>query len=48
MWEYPSPQMFFNAMRRKGHNPREEDMATVVAIHNSVNERAWTEVMKWE
>lgn len=48
VWEYPSPQMFFNAMRRKGHDPREEDMATVVAIHNVVNERAWTEVMRWE
>jgi cytochrome c heme-lyase len=48
VWEYPSPQMFFNAMRRKGHNPNEEDMATVVAIHNAVNERAWMEVMKWE
>ena len=48
MWEYPSPQMFFNAMRRKGHNPREEEMEMVVAIHNAVNERAWQEVLKWE
>jgi hypothetical protein len=48
VWEYPSPQMFFNAMRRKGYEPREEDMATVVSIHNAVNERAWMEVMKWE
>jgi cytochrome c heme-lyase len=26
-WVYPSEQMFFNAMRRKGWSPREEDMA---------------------
>lgn len=47
-WVYPSPQMFFNAMQRKGWSPREEDMPTVVAIHNAVNERAWGEVLKWE
>ena len=47
-WEYPSPQMFFNAMRRKGYQPSEGDMGTVVAIHNAVNERAWTEVLRWE
>ena len=62
---YPSEQMFFNAMRRKGWSPREEDMArcelrtrsavrcllcvsSVVAIHNTVNERAWREVLAWE
>ena len=47
-WVYPSPQMFYNAMQRKGWSPKEEDMASVVAIHNAVNERAWSEVMKWE
>ena len=36
---YPTAQMFFNAMRRKGYQPREEEMRTVVAIHNTVNER---------
>jgi cytochrome c heme-lyase len=66
--------MFFNAMRRKGWDPREEDMSrhacktalrlracfrahaaaeralarSVVAIHNTVNERAWREVLAWE
>ena len=25
-WTYPSEQMFFNAMRRKGWVPREDDM----------------------
>ena len=48
LWEYPSPQMFFNAMRRKGYQPSEQDMSMVVAIHNAVNERAWSEVLDWE
>ena len=47
-WVYPSEQMFFNAMKRKGWGPKEEDMPVVVSIHNAVNERAWGEVMKWE
>ena len=47
-WVYPSQQMFFNAMRRKGWSPDENDMASVVAIHNAVNERAWQEVVAWE
>ena len=71
-WTYPSEQMFFNAMRRKGWVPREDDMprcgerlclrtlargthadshlaaCSVVAIHNTVNERAWREVLAWE
>ena len=36
--------MFYNAMRRKGWSPSEQDMEAVVAIHNGVNERAWSEV----
>ena len=43
-WVYPSAQMFYNAMRRKGFEPHEEDMRTVVAIHNTVNERTWREI----
>eukprot|EP00887_Chlorella_sp_A99_P006837 scaffold2.g6837.t1 len=43
VWVYPSEQMFYNAMRRKGWSPSEEDMTAVVAIHNAVNERAWRE-----
>merc|ERR1711934_591068 len=45
-WSYPSEQMFFNAMKRKGHEAVEEDMKAVVAIHNVVNERAWQEVLQ--
>lgn len=48
VWEYPSPQMFYNAMKRKGWKPEERDMSTVVAIHNQVNETAWRAVMEWE
>lgn len=47
-WVYPSEQQFFNAMKRKGFDAKEEDMGTVVAIHNAVNERTWREVLKWE
>ena len=47
-WVYPSQQMFYNAMRRKGWSAREEDMPAVVAIHNAVNERTWQELLKWE
>jgi hypothetical protein len=40
-WVYPSPQMFYNAMRRKNWQPAEEDMNAIVAIHNATNERVW-------
>ncbi|GAP89035.1 putative cytochrome c1 heme lyase [Rosellinia necatrix] len=47
-WVYPSERMFFDAMRRKGHDPRAADMRAVVPIHNAVNERAWAEIKGWE
>lgn len=47
-WIYPSERMFFEAMRRKGHDPRAADMRAVVPIHNAVNERAWAEIKAWE
>ncbi|EDQ86678.1 uncharacterized protein MONBRDRAFT_27974 [Monosiga brevicollis MX1] len=47
-WEYPSPQMFYNAMKRKGWSPEERDMSTIVSIHNAVNETAWRQVLEWE
>uniref|UniRef100_A0A6S8EJ40 Holocytochrome c-type synthase n=1 Tax=Aplanochytrium stocchinoi TaxID=215587 RepID=A0A6S8EJ40_9STRA len=49
-WSYPSPQMFYNALMRKGKagDVREEDMETVVAVHNNMNELAWREVLRWE
>lgn len=47
-WMYPSESMFFNAMKRKGWQPREEDMRVVLQIHNAVNDKAWSEVMRYE
>lgn len=47
-WQYPSEAQFFRAMRRKGWDPNAEDMKSVVAIHNAVNERCWHEVSQWE
>lgn len=47
-WEYPSPQQFYNALRRKGWETPEEEIETMVDIHNFLNEEAWLEVLKWE
>ncbi|KAJ3508671.1 hypothetical protein NLJ89_g5626 [Agrocybe chaxingu] len=47
-WVYPSETQFFAAMARKNHNPQAADMKTIVPIHNAVNERAWSEILKWE
>ncbi|KAJ2653156.1 Cytochrome c1 heme lyase [Coemansia sp. RSA 1250] len=47
-WIYPSEQMFFNAMKRKNWNPQEQDMKTVVPIHNIVNEQCWRHILEWE
>ncbi|KAH7730055.1 Protein CCHL-1 [Aphelenchoides avenae] len=52
-WEYPSPQMFWNAMLRKGWRWQEDqlsdkDMENIIRIHNANNEHAWKEVLKWE
>lgn len=49
-WLYPSPQMVFNALRRKGKGDdvTEEDMEGFVAAHNSMNEATWRRVMFWE
>jgi cytochrome c heme-lyase len=34
VWDYPSPQQFYNALVRKGWETPEESIETVVAIHN--------------
>lgn len=52
-WMYPSPQMFWNAMLRKGWRWKDEDitqkdMDDIIKIHNANNEQAWREVLKWE
>ncbi|XP_071494998.1 holocytochrome c-type synthase-like [Diadema antillarum] len=52
-WVYPSAQMFWNAMLRKGwrwqpDEIEQEDMNNIIRIHNANNEQAWQEVLKWE
>ena len=49
-WQYPSPQMFWNALVRKAKadGVDETDMDVVVKIHNEMNERAWRELTRWE
>lgn len=52
-WVYPSEQMFWNAMLRKGWRWREQDisrkdMSSIIKIHNQNNEQAWREILRWE
>jgi cytochrome c heme-lyase len=52
-WVYPSEQMFFNAMTRKGWSwsqdeLQEGDMTHIIMMHNRTNEEAWKEILKWE
>ncbi|XP_053326367.1 holocytochrome c-type synthase [Spea bombifrons] len=52
-WVYPSEQMFWNAMLRKGWKWKDEDiqnkdMENIIKIHNRNNEQAWFEILKWE
>ncbi|GAB0087575.1 Cytochrome c heme lyase [Sergentomyia squamirostris] len=52
-WVYPSQQMFWNAMLRKGwrwkkEDIKQKDMEHIIRIHNANNEQAWREVLKWE
>ncbi|KAE9116098.1 hypothetical protein PF006_g19121 [Phytophthora fragariae] len=49
-WLYPSEQMFFNALKRKGkgEDVHEGDVRAIVSIHNNMNERAWAQVEHYE
>ena len=49
-WMYPSEQMFYNAIMRKGKGDdvTEADMKYVVQAHNDTNEKTWKEVLEWE
>eukprot|EP00168_Porphyra_purpurea_P000384 TRINITY_DN10423_c0_g1_i1.p2 TRINITY_DN10423_c0_g1~~TRINITY_DN10423_c0_g1_i1.p2 ORF type:complete len:141 (+),score=50.14 TRINITY_DN10423_c0_g1_i1:236-658(+) len=42
--------MFYNALIRKGKadDVEEADMDAVVAVHNTMNEATWGEVLAWE
>jgi cytochrome c heme-lyase len=35
-------------MKKKGWNPNEIDIPYIVSVHNTVNQRVWSEVMKYE
>ena len=50
-WQYPSQQMFYNALRRKGwefgpDDLEAQDMDHIIKIHNANNESAWQEVIR--
>jgi cytochrome c heme-lyase len=49
-WTYPSPQMFYNALSRKNKlaDTNEEDMESIVALHNHMNEKTWAKILQWE
>lgn len=49
-WLYPSSQMFWNALVRKGKadGVHESDVDIVIQIHNEMNERAWKQLLTWE
>lgn len=52
-WVYPSEQMFWNAMLRKGWRWNDgdidqKDMKNIIKIHNQNNEMAWQEILRWE
>jgi len=52
-WVYPSEQMFYNAMIRKGWKVEKDDlspgvMSAIISMHNKNNEQSWQEVLKWE
>ncbi|KAK2749588.1 Cytochrome c1 heme lyase [Myotisia sp. PD_48] len=55
-WIYPSERQFYDALIRKNNTPASTGSATelatsvasIIPIHNAVNERAWSEILTWE
>lgn len=47
-WMYPSPRMFYNALKRKGWETEGKDVEAMVQVHNWLNEAVWDEVCQWE
>ncbi|KAJ5881809.1 uncharacterized protein N7529_000481 [Penicillium soppii] len=55
-WIYPSEKQFFEALMRKGNTPGSTEtaselatsVASIIPIHNAVNERAWDQILDWE
>lgn len=48
VWEYPSPQQFYNALVRKGWKTPEAEIPVIVDIHNFINEECWDQIKYWE
>mmetsp|Transcript_12191 Transcript_12191/g.18193 ORF Transcript_12191/g.18193 Transcript_12191/m.18193 type:complete len:357 (+) Transcript_12191:30-1100(+) len=48
VWKYPSPQQAYNAMVRKGKDPDIFRAKDFVSTHNEMNERGWSQVLKYE
>eukprot|EP00605_Chrysophyceae_sp_TOSAG23-4_P000417 GSChrysophyteH1.ASY1.ANO1.473.1 assembled CDS len=48
-WQYPSPQMFWNALvrKQKEDGASEEDIDVVVAVHNNMNENTWKQLLRF-
>ena len=48
-WQYPSEAMFSSALHRKHHPVPATAIPAMLAIHNSLNEQVWREIMAtWE
>ncbi|KAJ1487503.1 cytochrome c/c1 heme lyase-domain-containing protein [Baffinella frigidus] len=49
-WVYPSEQMFYNSLVRKGkgQDVKINDVSMMVAIHNNMNEKTWRQLLVWE
>jgi len=59
-WVYPSPQRWYNAVKKKENDPSwgfdpstseavtEDAVPTAVFIHNHLNEQAWKEILEFE
>jgi cytochrome c heme-lyase len=55
-WIYPSERQFYDALIRKNNIPASAtsarelatSVASIIPIHNAVNERAWAEILEWE
>jgi len=47
-WLYPSPRMFYNALRRKGFETAPDDVQAMLQVHNFLNEQVWQEIRQWE
>lgn len=47
-WQYPSPRMFYNALRRKGKGVPAEAIDSMLAVHNFLNEAVWEEIVQKE